>query len=48
MVGEVIRHGGDVGLIWWVLVAWLFCLGGLIWWVSSTEGSEMWRSKGRP
>ena len=48
LVGEVIRHGGDVGLIWWVSVAWLFCLGGLIWWVSSTEGSEMWRSKGRP
>ena len=31
LVGEVMRHGGNVGLIWWVLVAtrsWLFFLGG--------------------
>ena len=32
LVGEIMRHGGDVGLIWWVSVAtrsWLFFLDGV-------------------
>ena len=33
---------GFMGLIWWVLVSWLFCLDGLISWGLLMEGSETW------